>query len=116
MKIVVLIVIAARAGVFRLRPECLSAIPQGPYTRRPRRTVSSGSIPVALSVGGRRSAGSWDRVAADQPLRSAGADNSWAGNRKYLLYHLLLNHEGVGRRIVVMNERLRIGHQPSKFS
>jgi hypothetical protein len=40
--------IAARAGVFRLRPECLPAIPQGPYTRRFRRTVSSGSIPVAL--------------------------------------------------------------------
>ena len=60
--------------------------------------------------------GSWDRVAAHQPLCSAGADNSWAGNRKHLLYHLLLNHEGIGRRIVVMNERLRIGHQPSKFS
>src|SRR5215472_365797 len=75
--------IAARAGVFRLRPECLSAIPQGPYTRRPRRTVSSGSIPVALCVGDRRSAGGWRRAAADQSLCSAGADDSWAGNRKY---------------------------------
>src|SRR5260370_28441546 len=71
--------IAARAGVSRLRPECLSAIPQGPYTRRPRRT----SIPVALWVGDRRSAGGWRRAAADQSLCSAGADDSWAGNPKY---------------------------------
>src|SRR5215510_6577984 len=75
--------IAARAGVSRLRPECLSAIPQGPHTRRPRRTVSSGSIPVALCVGDRLSAGGWRRAAADQSLCSAGADDSWAGNRKY---------------------------------
>src|SRR5215469_17810044 len=50
---------------------------------RPRRTVSSGSIPVALCVGDRRSAGSWRRTARDQSLCSAGADASWGGNRKY---------------------------------
>jgi hypothetical protein len=43
--------IAARAAVFRLRPECPSAIPQGPYTRRPRRTVSSGSILMSARTG-----------------------------------------------------------------
>src|SRR5258707_14302278 len=30
-----------------------------------------------------RSAGGWRRAAADQSLCSAGADDSWAGNRKY---------------------------------
>src|ERR1700733_2496742 len=50
----------------------------------PRRTVSSGSIPIALGVGDRRGGGDWRRAAADQSLCSAGADDSWAGNRKYL--------------------------------
>src|SRR5262249_50159622 len=86
--------IAARAGVSRLRPECLSAIPQGPHTRRPRRTVSSGSIPVALCVGDRLSAGGWRRAAADQSLCSAGADDSWAGNRK----HFALSSAAQSRR------------------
>jgi hypothetical protein len=63
MKIVVLIVRLLLGLLFRLRPECLSAIPQGPHTRRPRRTVSSGSIPVALCVGDRRSAGGFRRAA-----------------------------------------------------
>src|SRR5271165_1958749 len=31
----------------------------------------------------RRSAGAWRRTAADQSLCSAGADDSWAGHRKY---------------------------------
>src|ERR1700727_2630677 len=84
MKIVVLIVRLLLGLVFFvLRPECLSAIPQGPYTRRPRRTVSSGSIPVALWVGDRRSAGGWRRASSDQSLCSGGADDSWAGDRKY---------------------------------
>ena len=83
MKIVVLIVRLLLGLVFFVFGECLSAIPQGPYTRRPRWTVSSGSIPVALWVGDRRSAGGWRRAAADQSLCSAGADDSWAGNRKY---------------------------------
>src|SRR5262249_51149169 len=77
--------IVARAGVSSLRPECLSAFRQGPCTRRTRRTVSSGSIPVALCVGDRRSAGGWRRAAADQSLCSAGAADSWAGNRKYFV-------------------------------
>src|SRR5215471_13512643 len=34
-------------------------------------------------VGDRRSAGGWRRAAADQWLCSAGADDSWSGNRKY---------------------------------
>jgi putative oxidoreductase len=103
MKIVVLIVRLLLALVFfRLRPECPSAIPQEPYTRRPRRTGSSGSISVALWVGDRRSAGGWRRAAADQSLCSAGALTILGPVIvNILLYHLLLNDEGIGGALIV---------------
>jgi hypothetical protein len=52
---------------------------KGPIPWRPRRTISSGSIPVALWVGDRRSGGGWRRAAADQ--YSINASETLAAHR-----------------------------------